>query len=130
MTQSHFFVAMCDSVVVVAWAGQSRRQPSLGYFRDCTRRPALLYPNVALLVAQTPSSLRHLQIDTQAVAFPPIKEEIEPFFCSIAIYKVGDRGQTSSKKPAAQKVRQDIFQTGGFYSEIEAAAKDDIYNVR
>jgi hypothetical protein len=44
-------------------------------------------------------SLRHLQIDTQAVAFPPIKEEIEPFFCSIAIYNVETVAGTSSKMP-------------------------------
>jgi hypothetical protein len=44
-------------------------------------------------------SLRHLQIDTQAVAFPPIKEEIEPFFCSIAIYNVETVAGTSSKTP-------------------------------
>jgi hypothetical protein len=48
-------------------------------------------------LSDRPPSLRHLQIDTQAVAFPPIKEEIEPFFCSIAIYNVETVAGTSSK---------------------------------
>jgi hypothetical protein len=50
-------------------------------------------------LSDRPPSLRHLQIDTQAVAFPQIKEEIEPLFCSIAIYNVETVAGTSSKTP-------------------------------
>lgn len=35
-----------------------------------------------------PPSTRYLQIDTQAVGFPPIGGEFEPLFCSLAIYHV------------------------------------------
>ena len=35
-----------------------------------------------------PPSFRFLQIDTQAVGFPPIGGEVEPLFCSLAIYHV------------------------------------------
>eukprot|EP00977_Amphora_coffeiformis_P008197 scaffold1834_cov175-Amphora_coffeaeformis.AAC.3 len=51
--------------------------------------------NAATSAAQTlpylsdrPPSYRYLQIDTQAVAFPPSGGEIEPFFCTLAIYNV------------------------------------------
>jgi hypothetical protein len=33
-------------------------------------------------------SHRYLQIDTKQIAFPPLKGEIEPLFCSLAIYNV------------------------------------------
>jgi hypothetical protein len=35
-----------------------------------------------------PHTYRYLQIDAQAIAFPPIKCDIEPLFCSLAIYNV------------------------------------------
>ena len=40
------------------------------------------------LLSDRPPSHRYLQIDTQAVAFPPVEEEVEPYFCSVAIYNV------------------------------------------
>jgi hypothetical protein len=39
-------------------------------------------------LSDRPHSHRYLQIDTQAIAFPPLKGEIEPLFCSLAIYNV------------------------------------------
>lgn len=39
-------------------------------------------------LSDRPPSYRYLQIDTQAVAFPPSGGEIEPFFCTLAIYNV------------------------------------------
>lgn len=39
-------------------------------------------------LADRPASHRFLQIDTQAVGFPLIKTEIEPLFCSLAIYNI------------------------------------------
>jgi len=39
-------------------------------------------------LSDRPPSFRYLQIDTQAIAFPPIKTEIEPLFCSLALYNV------------------------------------------
>jgi len=51
--------------------------------------------HAATSVAQTlpylsdrPPSYRYLQIDTQAVAFRPIGAELEPLFCSLAVYNV------------------------------------------
>ena len=39
-------------------------------------------------LSDRPPSYRYLQIDTQIIAFPPIKAEIEPLFCSLALYNV------------------------------------------
>ena len=39
-------------------------------------------------LSDRPPSYRYLQIDTQAIGFPPIHGEIEPLFCSLAIYNV------------------------------------------
>jgi hypothetical protein len=39
-------------------------------------------------LSDRPPSFRYLQIDTQQIAFPPLKDEIEPLFCSLAIYNV------------------------------------------
>jgi hypothetical protein len=50
-------------------------------------------------LSDRPPSYRYLQVDTQAVAFPALGGEVEPLFCSLAIYHVetvahslGDRG--------------------------------------
>lgn len=40
------------------------------------------------LLSDRPASYRYLQVDTQAVGFPAIGGEIEPLFCSLAIYHV------------------------------------------
>jgi hypothetical protein len=39
-------------------------------------------------LSDRPQSYRYLQIETQTIAFPPLKGEIEPLFCSLAIYNV------------------------------------------
>lgn len=39
-------------------------------------------------LSDRPHGLRYLQIDTQAVGFPSLKGEIEPLYCSLAIYNV------------------------------------------
>jgi hypothetical protein len=39
-------------------------------------------------LSDRPPSYRYLQIDTQAVGFPPMGGEVEPLFCSIAIYNI------------------------------------------
>ncbi|GKY91607.1 hypothetical protein MPSEU_000132600 [Mayamaea pseudoterrestris] len=52
-------------------------------------------------ISDRPPSYRYLQVDTQAVGFPLIGAEIEPLFCSVAIYNVeavSDHG-TTDKSP-------------------------------
>lgn len=39
-------------------------------------------------LSDRPPSYRYLQIDTQAVGFPPLGGDVEPLFCSLAIYNV------------------------------------------
>jgi hypothetical protein len=39
-------------------------------------------------LSDRPHSHRYLQIDTKQIAFPPLKGEIEPLFCSLAVYNV------------------------------------------
>ena len=39
-------------------------------------------------LSDRPPSYRYLQIDTQAVGFPPLGGEVEPLFCSLSIYNV------------------------------------------
>lgn len=39
-------------------------------------------------LSDRPHSFRYLQVETQQIAFPPLKDEIEPLFCSMAIYNV------------------------------------------
>lgn len=39
-------------------------------------------------LSDRPASYRYLQVDTQAVGFPALGGEIEPLFCSLAIYHV------------------------------------------
>ena len=39
-------------------------------------------------LSDRPHSHRYLQIDAKQIAFPPLQGEIEPFFCSLAIYNV------------------------------------------
>jgi hypothetical protein len=50
-------------------------------------------------LSDRPPSYRYLQIDTQAIGFPPIRGEIEPLFCSLAIYNV----ETVSGAPGGEQ---------------------------
>lgn len=51
-------------------------------------------------LSDRPPSFRYVQIDTQAVAFRPLGSEIEPLFCSLAIYNV----ETLSSSPGDHNV--------------------------
>lgn len=53
-------------------------------------------------LSDRPPSFRYLQIDTEAVGFPAVGGEIEPLFCSLAIYHV--EATTSSHDPRAAPV--------------------------
>ncbi|CAB9509212.1 expressed unknown protein [Seminavis robusta] len=55
--------------------------------------------NALPYLSDRPPSYRYLQIDTQAVGFPPLGADVEPLFCSLAIYNVettpgNDHGST------------------------------------
>lgn len=58
-------------------------------------------------LSDRPPSYRYLQIDTQAVGFPPLGGEVEPLFCSLVIYNVetvnGGANDTSSPVPDLQR---------------------------
>jgi hypothetical protein len=47
-------------------------------------------------LSDRPHSHRYLQIDTKQIAFPPLKGEVEPLFCSLAIYNVETISSTSN----------------------------------
>lgn len=50
--------------------------------------PATSLAQALPFLSDRPPSYRYLQIDTQAVGFPNLGGEIEPLFCSLAIYHV------------------------------------------
>jgi hypothetical protein len=61
----------------------------------CEQNRPLSHLHAATSLAQTlpflsdrPSSYRYLQVDTQAVGFPALGGEVEPLFCTLAIYNV------------------------------------------
>jgi hypothetical protein len=61
----------------------------------CEQNRPLSHLHAASSLAQTlpflsdrPSSYRYLQVDTQAVGFPALGGEVEPLFCTLAIYNV------------------------------------------
>jgi hypothetical protein len=58
-------------------------------------------------LSDRPPSHRYLQIDTQAVGFRPLGAEIEPLFCSLAIYNVetvsGDESHVTTAVPDLQR---------------------------
>jgi hypothetical protein len=61
----------------------------------CEQNRPLSHLHAATSLAQTlpflsdrPSSYRYLQVDTQAVGFPALGGEVEPLFCTMAIYNV------------------------------------------
>ena len=61
--------------------------------------PATVYAHSLPFLSDRPPSYRYLQIDTQAVGFLGVGGEIEPLFCSLAIYHVETLAPTSSKDP-------------------------------
>jgi hypothetical protein len=54
-------------------------------------------------LSDRPHSHRYLQIDTKQIAFPPLQGEIEPFFCSLAIYNVETISSSSGSAVTASK---------------------------
>ena len=83
---------------------QTLLEPSPEKLHEQNRPLSELHPATSLaqalpFVSDRPPSYRYLQVNTQAVAFPALAEEVEPLFCSLAIYHVetiahnlGDRG--------------------------------------
>jgi hypothetical protein len=52
-------------------------------------------------LSDRPPSHRYLQVDTQAVGFPAIGGEVEPLFCSLAIFNVETVSSSVSENSAA-----------------------------
>lgn len=83
---------------------QTLLEPSPETLHKQNRPLSELHPATSLaqalpFISDRPPSYRYLQVNTQAVAFPALVEEVEPLFCSLAIYHVetiahslGDRG--------------------------------------
>jgi hypothetical protein len=68
-------------------------EPTREKLQEQNRPLSHLHPATSLaqalpFLADRPPSYRYLQVDTQAVGFPTLGGEVEPFFCSLAIYNV------------------------------------------
>lgn len=68
-------------------------EPSPETLRKQNRSLSELHPATPLaqalpFLSDRPPSYRHLQVDTQTVGFPALGGEVEPLFCSLAIYHV------------------------------------------
>jgi hypothetical protein len=50
--------------------------------------PATSVASCLPFLSDRPPNWRYLQIDTKAIGFPPLGNELEPLFCSLAIYHV------------------------------------------
>mmetsp|Transcript_5966 Transcript_5966/g.9423 ORF Transcript_5966/g.9423 Transcript_5966/m.9423 type:complete len:3872 (+) Transcript_5966:128-11743(+) len=59
--------------------------------------PATSIASTLPFLSDRPPSWRYLQIDTKAIGFPPLGGEIEPLFCSLAIYHVETVATTGSE---------------------------------
>eukprot|EP00934_Nitzschia_sp_Nitz4_P007743 Nitzschia sp. Nitz4//scaffold22_size323478//75040//86490//NITZ4_000513-RA/size323478-snap-gene-0.540-mRNA-1//-1//CDS//3329542953//7733//frame0 len=62
--------------------------------------PATTMARTIPFLSDRPPSYRYLQIDTQAVGFPTLGGEIEPLFCSLAIYNVETAPHASGADPS------------------------------
>jgi hypothetical protein len=76
-------------------------EPRPQKLHDQNRPLSHLHPATPLaralpFLSDRPPSFRYLQIDTQAVGFPSLGGEIEPLFCSLAIYHVEAVSPSSS----------------------------------
>jgi hypothetical protein len=72
---------------------QTRLEPNPEKLQQQNRPLSHLHPATNLaqslpFLSDRPPSHRYLQVDTQAVGFPALGGEIEPLFCSLAIYHV------------------------------------------
>jgi hypothetical protein len=70
--------------------------------------PATTVASTMPLLSDRPPNWRYLQVDTTCIDFTPLGGEIEPFFCSVAIYHVetlprGSRESGSVPTPNLQK---------------------------
>jgi hypothetical protein len=83
---------------------QTLLEPSAETLHKQNRPLSELHPATSLaqalpFISDRPPSYRYLQVNTKTVVFPALAEEVEPLFCSLAIYHVetiahnlGDRG--------------------------------------
>ncbi len=62
--------------------------------------PATVYAQSLPFLSDRPPSYRYLQIDTQAVGFLGLGGEIEPLFCSLAIYHIETIAPGTTKDPS------------------------------
>jgi hypothetical protein len=72
---------------------QTQLEPKPEKLQEQNRPLSHLHPATSLaqalpFLSDRPPSYRYLQIDTQAVGFPALGGEIEPLFCTLAIYHV------------------------------------------
>ena len=72
---------------------QTRLEPQPEKLHEQNRPLSHMHPATSLaqalpFLSDRPPSYRYLQVDTQAVGFPALGGEIEPLFCSLAIYHV------------------------------------------
>lgn len=78
---------------------QTSLQPNPETLHEQNRPLSELHPATTLaqalpFLSDRPPSYRHIQIDTQAVGFPALGGEVEPLFCSLAIYHVETLSQS------------------------------------
>ena len=91
----------------------TKLEPTPEKLQELNSPLSLLHPATSLsqslpLLSDRPPSHRYVQVDTQAVGFPTLGGEVEPFFCSLAIYNVetisqGGNDQNESPVPNIQR---------------------------
>lgn len=81
---------------------QTRLQPDPETLHEQNRPLSELNPATTLaqalpFLSDRPPSYRYLQVDSQAVGFPNLGGEVEPLFCSVAIYHVETVAQSAGE---------------------------------
>lgn len=84
---------------------ETRLEPQPEKLQEQNRPLSQLHPATTLaqslpFLSDRPPSYRYLQIDTQAVGFLGLGGEIEPLFCSLAIYHVETIAPNTTKDPS------------------------------
>lgn len=84
---------------------QTRLEPQPEKLQEQNRPLSQLHPATSLaqslpFLSDRPPSYRYFQIDTQAVGFLGLGGEIEPLFCSLAIYHVETIAPNTTKDPS------------------------------
>eukprot|EP00980_Cylindrotheca_fusiformis_P017491 scaffold5490_cov125-Cylindrotheca_fusiformis.AAC.8 len=87
--------------------------------------PATSLAQALPFLSDRPASYRYLQIDAQAVGFPNLGGEIEPLFCSLAIYHVESVSQGSTKDPSMAPV-PDLLRCGKVTETLNFDVVSDI----